>query len=251
MTINRKLLMRVEQLQHLLVARATGEGGEDADYRALREELLAVKQLEPLLPRFVESCRDLGQFWGFIKSKFGRYQERRAYLWDQFRPALQAAEKGLGSPAQAVAAEALQKLDAAHVHEYWSKAIDRLQKDPEGALTSARTLLESVCKLILEDLGEKYDATADLPKLYKQASKSLNLAPEQHVEPVFKQILGGCASVVEGLGSLRNKLGDAHGQGKKRMKALPRHAQLAVNLAGAMSTFLVETYEARHGATPG
>jgi hypothetical protein len=108
-----------------------------------------------------------------------------------------------------------------------------------------------VCKLILDDLGEKYDATADLPKLYKQASKSLNLAPEQHVEPVFKQILGGCASVVEGLGSLRNKLGDAHGQGKKRMKALPRHAQLAVNLAGAMSTFLVETYEARHGATPG
>jgi hypothetical protein len=49
--------------------------------------------------------------------------------------------------------------------------------------------------------------------------------------------------VVEGLGSLRNKIGDAHGTGKAAVRPAPRHAQLAVNLAGAMTTFLIETWQ--------
>ena len=57
------------------------------------------------------------------------------------------------------------------------------------------------------------------------------------------QILGGCSTVVEGLGAVRNKLSDSHGKGKGRAKPGPRHARLAVNLAGAMATFLVETYD--------
>jgi hypothetical protein len=61
-------------------------------------------------------------------------------------------------------------------------------------------------------------------------------------EPLFKRILGGCTSVVEGLGSLRNKLSDSHGKGKTGYKPLPRHAELAVNLSGAMATFLVATW---------
>ena len=42
----------------------------------------------------------------------------------------------------------------------------------------------------------------------------LNFAPSQHTEETFKRILGGVTGVVEGLGSLRNKIGDAHGRGK-------------------------------------
>jgi hypothetical protein len=43
-------------------------------------------------------------------------------------------------------------------------------------------------------------------------------------------------------------LGDAHSQGPMRAKPLPRHAELAVNLAGTMATFLVATWEARRGS---
>lgn len=64
---------------------------------------------------------------------------------------------------------------------------------------------------------------------------------------MFKQILGNCQSVVESLGALRNKLGDAHSLGPRRARPLPRHAALAVNLSGAMAAFLVETWEARKG----
>ena len=83
-----------------------------------------------------------------------------------------------------------------------------------------------------------------MSELYKLTAKELNLAPEQHSENIFKQILGGCSGIVNGLGSLRNKLGDAHGQGRNPVKPQARHAELAVNLAGTMALFLVSIYEA-------
>lgn len=57
-------------------------------------------------------------------------------------------------------------------------------------------------------------------------------------------ILGGCSAVVNGLGTLRNKLGDAHGQGKIPVTPAARHAELAVNLAGSLALFLVSTHKA-------
>jgi hypothetical protein len=73
----------------------------------------------------------------------------------------------------------------------------------------------------------------------------LNLSPSQHTEQLFKQILGGCQTVVEGVGALRNRHSDAHGKSASRKKPAPRHAELAVNLSGTMATFLLQTLEAR------
>lgn len=66
-------------------------------------------------------------------------------------------------------------------------------------------------------------------------------------------ILGGATTLVNGIGTLRNRLSDAHGQGVSRETRLPvrpspRHASLAVNTAGAMATFLVETFQERRKA---
>jgi len=81
-------------------------------------------------------------------------------------------------------------------------------------------------------------------------AETLNLAPSQHTEAVFKQVLRGCTAVVEGLGSLRNRLSDAHGKGKVGSKPAPRHAELAVNLSGALATYLLATWDARNEAAP-
>lgn len=80
-----------------------------------------------------------------------------------------------------------------------------------------------------------------LPKLYRQASEFLSIAPSQHSEDAFKRILGNAAGIVEGLGTLRNKVGDAHTTERKPVKVAPRHAALAVNIAGSMALFLIET----------
>ncbi len=146
----------------------------------------------------------------------------------------------------------LSSFDPEHVHLVWQKALNRRASDPEGAITAARTLLESVCKHILDEAGVPYGDKDDLPKLYRLTSSSLLLAPEQHSEEVFKQILGGCKSVVEGLGALRNRVGDAHGQGKlRRIKPAPRHAEMAVNLARTVATFLVSTWQVREAERAG
>ena len=98
---------------------------------------------------------------------------------------------------------------------------------------------------ILDKTGVHY-SNDDLPRLYGKTAEALNLAPSQHTEATFKAILGGCYTIVQNLGSLRNKLSDAHGQGKHRVRPLPRHATLAVNLAGGMSTFLIETWNTKN-----
>ena len=102
-----------------------------------------------------------------------------------------------------------------------------------------------MCKHILDEAGTKYDDTPDLNKLYRQTAVLLNLAPSQHTVQVFKQILGGCTAVVEGLGALRNRLSDSHGTGKIAVKPAPRHAELAVNLAGSLALYLLSTWEAK------
>ena len=157
---------------------------------------------------------------------------------------LDALEASSARPVDEVATETLTMLDADHVADLWQKALDRRQRDPEGAITAARTLLESVCKLILDDLAIPY-SDDDLPKLYGKVASALALAPSDYTEDAFKQILGGCWSVVNGLGTLRNRLSDSHGQGAKPVRPAARHAALAVNLAGAMAEFLVTTWPGR------
>jgi hypothetical protein len=132
----------------------------------------------------------------------------------------------------------------------WDKALARRATDADGAITMARTLVESVCKTILDHLGETYESRAELPTLYNTVAKKLKLAPTQHEQVVIKEILGGCHTVVNGLASIRNRMSDAHGQGKAPLKATPRHAQLAVNVAGALAMFLVETHEERKRVPP-
>ena len=97
-------------------------------------------------------------------------------------------------------------------------------------------------------MGEPYPAEADPAKLRALAAEKLNLAPNHLQEPVFKAILGNCQSIVNNLAAIRNRIGDAHGQGRRPVKPKPRHAELAVNLAGTMAAFLISTWKERSGS---
>jgi hypothetical protein len=243
-TSSGELVEQVESLQNLLIAKATGEGVDGRRYVSLRQEILNNSFLKDIVPRFLRTCRSVGEFWQFIKYEYPTYAERRQFIWDSFRPMFERIEGTQATPADVNVSLALEKFDAETVHHLWLKAMERRESDAEGAITLARTLLEAVCKHILDEHGAAYTSDIDLPALYKRAATVLNLAPSQHSEQVFKQILGGCTAVVEGLGALRNRLSDAHGQGKKTVKPAARHAELAVNLAGSMAMFLVATHQA-------
>lgn len=239
------LLERVEALKDALVARATGTPGDERIYALVRKELMANAELRERAPRFLRSCRNLNEFWPIAKERFGTYAERRAWLRDEFDPLLTHLERSTASPIALSTDLALQAFSEEAVRDLWKRMLDRRENDPEGAITAARSLLETVCKHLLDELGEPSDDNEELPALYKAVTTKLSLAPEQYTEQVFKQILGGCATVVNGLAGVRNKLSDAHGKGPRAVRPSARHAELAVNLAGSMAAFLVSTWSAR------
>ena len=235
---------RARHLENLLIKVARGGPRDNSEnYISLRSYFIQNSVLKLLLPAFVRENRSLKKFWGFIQQKFPTYKEREYFISTEFTPLFDYFEENHATPSDVHITDGLRSYDECGVNEAWAKALDRRNNDPEGAITASRTLLETVCKHILDDLSITYDRNLDMSELYKLTSKALNLAPDQHGEQIFKQILKGCSSVVNGLGNLRNKYGDAHGIGKKPIKPADRHALLAVNLAGSMSVFLIQTWQ--------
>lgn len=238
-------LEQVERLKNGLLARAQGGtfAGGDTAYRAVRQELRRDAVIYAKLPSFVRSCSSLDEYWGFIQSRFASYHARREFLREAFEPVIEYLESNERNPGVVPVGEHLARFDAETVHAIWQKALDRRLHDPEGAITAARSLVETVCKHILDSEGVSYGENEDLPKLWHLTAERLHLAPHQHQEATFKAILGNCQAVVNNLATIRNRVGDAHGQGRRPVKPKPRHAELAVNLAGSMAAFLVATWD--------
>ncbi|WP_286739895.1 abortive infection family protein [Psychrobacter sp. UBA3068] len=233
---------KAQGLQNILISRATGGDGNNSDYAILRKTILE-SQFNTLVPDFVRHARDLNQFWQMIKHRYGSYAERREFIYSEFQNLIEAIEfdKSGMSPAFE---KSIEVINSGYIDGMWKKAIDRKVNDPEGAITLSRSLIESVCKHILDLERVSYDKNSDLSELYKRTSELLKMSASQYeTNLIFKQILGGCSGIVNGLGQLRNSVGDAHGQGVINIKPKPRHAELAVNLAGSMSHFLLSSYE--------
>lgn len=235
---------RAEYLQKIVVCASTSDGpANNNHYQYLRKYFLSKEDTKELVPDWIRTNRDLGQFWQFIKYKFSTYAERRKFIWSEFNKLLGFLETINTIPHVDIVSQELKNLNSDYIMTTWKKALERKDSDPEGAITTSRTLLESVLKYILDDLGISYSNDLDIHELYKIVSNEINLSPEQHNEKLFKQILGGCSGIISGLGSLRNSYGDAHGKGKVVYQPSERHAELAVNLSGTLCLFLMKTYE--------
>ena len=233
-----------KKLRNMLFSQATGGKEEsNTDYQRLRRIFLYNNELKPLLPEFVRTCSTLKAFERYIQRKAPSYREREDFIGKEFDKLIDNLKPP--TPSDAHITETIKKFDKEFLLKEWEKALKRRGNDPEGAITASRSLLESVCKHILDKIGFTYDDKSDLPKLYNATANNLKISPSQHTEQDLKKILGGCVSIVQGLGSLRNKIGDSHGQGEKKIEPDLHYAALAVNLSGAMASFLITTYEMR------
>lgn len=133
-------------------------------------------------------------------------------------------------------------LSLPNVKADFERAVSCVDSDPEGAITSACSTLESVAKSILDDLEKPYPRDQSIQPLVVTTLGELKLAPDQYSEAEIKRVLGSLINIAAGIGVLRTKYGDAHGRGKKFAQLLPRHARLAVNAASTIGLFLLETY---------
>lgn len=62
-----------------------------------------------------------------------------------------------------------------HVSSTWAKALGRVDDDPSGAVTAARSLLESICKQILHDRGIVHSPAEDFGALWKKMTQAIDL----------------------------------------------------------------------------
>jgi hypothetical protein len=133
-------------------------------------------------------------------------------------------------------------LSLEYVHELVTKTDQRLASaDFEGAITTARTMLEAVLQEIERRLTTAPgDHKGDILRMFKAASKPLRIDEERaDLDDNFKQVVRGLVQIVNGLAPIRNKMSDGHA---RERKPAPHHARVIVNAAKTVSTFLIESY---------
>lgn len=138
------------------------------------------------------------------------------------------------------------KFDSETIRENIEKCDKKIEEsDFTGAITNARSFLESLLLYIYQDIKkEKYNFTGDLPRLYKDVSRLLKLNIEENTEDDIKKVLGGLTSIISGISGISNKMADRHGRlieyDKKKLKD---YATLAVNSAKTLSIYIYSCYE--------
>ena len=141
----------------------------------------------------------------------------------------------------------LERISFEYIHQQIKKCNDKIaEKDFDGAVTNARTLIESVCLYILESkLKEKHVYDGNLLKLYKTVATILRMSPGDYDDDNLKQILSGVFSIINGVSGLRNKYSDSHGSSPSNVnyKIDDRHAILTVNLAKTITEYLFLCFE--------
>lgn len=123
------------------------------------------------------------------------------------------------------------------------------ESDPEAAVGQAKELVETVCKTILGITGDSAEESETVPALVEKTLRHLGVHPavlEENGDAVqahaMKRMMGGVASVLNGVGELRNKRGTGHGRSGAPVvdDAL---ARLSVGLVLPSVVYLCELHE--------
>lgn len=141
-----------------------------------------------------------------------------------------------------------------HIEEQ-VEAIELAVVDNPGlAFDFAKTLVESVCRAVLEERSVPVGKDDDLPKLFKLTTQTLpflppNASSEAAVGKSLRQTLSGLHTVVQGICELRNQCGSAsHGSASARPALEGSQARLAAEASDTIVGFLHRMH--REGRAP-
>lgn len=136
--------------------------------------------------------------------------------------------------------------DLGHRSEHVQRIEKSLDTDPRQAIGSAKEMVETVAKTILDKRGAAYERGDDILVLSKAIFQTLkqvadNVPDANKGAAIIKRTLNNLATLVQGIAELRSFYGTGHGQGG-RVKGLGvRHAKLAVGSAATLVTYWLET----------
>jgi len=132
-----------------------------------------------------------------------------------------------------------------------------LESVPDFAFDLSKTLVESVCKTVLADIGQPADPNWDCPRIVKETTNRLSLLPRDHPDPAraresVEKTLRGLLQTIQGLCELRNQHGMAsHGRDAHAARMDVRQATLAAQAADTIVSFLYRIHRDALSQTPG
>jgi hypothetical protein len=132
-----------------------------------------------------------------------------------------------------------------------------LESVPDFAFDLSKTLVESVCKTVLADIGQPADPTWEAPKLLRETTNRLALLPRNHPDPAkardsVEKTIRGLLQTIQGLCELRNGYGMAsHGRDSFSARLDLRQATLAAQAADTIVSFLYRIHRDALMQTPG
>lgn len=142
-----------------------------------------------------------------------------------------------------VKSEPLQSIDL----DYIQQLLPRIQKDLDNGdydsvLTKSRTLAEEVLIHILEESKEQDIPKENIVNLIKKVQATLNMQKSNNFDDRINAMLSGLNKTIQAVIELRNKQGDAHGQGSKRITIRKREAMLVANATITYLSYVFSVY---------
>jgi len=132
-----------------------------------------------------------------------------------------------------------------------------LDNIPDFAFDLSKTLVESVCKTILADIGKPPDPNWDCPRLLRETLNQFSLMPAGHPDPSkgresVKRTINGMLQTIQGMCELRNNYGIAsHGRDVFSARLGLRQATLAAQAADTIVSFVYRVHRDALSRTPG
>lgn len=224
---------------------------DDEDYQEARKILMKIyDEMEQNLPDLIKKCRDVKEVMNYCQSLVYRNDDNfnaldiEEEIYCVFNAAMDYIEdKKIEVKIIYIKCDVPKELKYTHITDNIIKCENRIEDgDYTGALTSARSLIEGVCKEILFNItNEEIKDSPDLPKLFDMVRIHLNLDPSNpQLQKSLKGVISGLIRVVQGLNEIRNSGGDSH---IPKYNVGLHHALLVVNSAKTVVSFLFHTYE--------
>ncbi|MDP2984049.1 MAG: abortive infection family protein [Candidatus Latescibacter sp.] len=205
--------------------------------------------IHPVVRTDVTECERLSQLYNnFLKNDGYQIAEKTRisgkpvfvgrYIGTAVTPGINAAK------------EILLGTDVGYVSQQITRMEAAVNQDPELAIGTAKELVETCCKSILNECSVSFSKGDDLLKLVKSTVQQLELTPANipdraKASDTIKRLLSNLASITQGVAELRNHYGTGHGKLSANKGLQPRHAKLAVGAASTLAVFLAETHKVR------
>lgn len=148
----------------------------------------------------------------------------------------------LSTPSRALE-QFIRERNIAAIDLEFNRALANVESNPREAVSAASNILESLCKVYIDDEGLEKPAKQDLKPVWTVVRKHLGIDPGGVEDQDLQVILTGLLAIVEGIGALRTHASSAHGAGRKSYKLEPRHARLAIHSAHTVALFVLESWK--------